>query len=688
MVLLPLGVIVFVCILFLFVLYNIRPKSYPPEVEGSWVGTSKFGETKVLRGFKAIPQVLDYNPQQVETFDDVVSLMLLRNKQKYVGYRNIEKEILVGKIISNVNGKEVVKNIYQYQLSKYHWISSNEYYHLINRLSNGIRSIGFKKGDKIGIFCETRYEWLAFVLACCRQGIVVVTAYATLGKESVKMALEETNVKGVLVSKETFLKLEGIGLNKDIIIIQTDSNSRYNGNYLTFKQLSCSEESKNYSKVSPTDLALIMYTSGTSKEPKGVLIEQKQLLLLSFAYNNILNLKDEETVICYLPLAHIFEICIEICLLMNFSSIGYANTRTLTTTNIINCQSDLKELNPTAMIGVPTVFNKVRKGILDKISNSSFIKRQTFSFALQIKQLIYIDYELRPPLLFQPLLYFIDGLIFNPLKRMLIGDNLHLIVVGGSALAPQLQQFLSCIFPNVDVLQGFGMTELSGASCAMPPKDATTSSIGVLLPMYEAKLRDIPELNYFTTNNPPQGELMFRGPPVCKGYFNRPEDDKISFTDDGWFCTGDVAMITNNNHICIIDRKKNIVKQSCGEYVSLEFVESCYSSLKIVDMVCVFADSFHDFVVALIIPNITIIKELSNGPIQDVIINPVVLKKIKRMLKEGEVELNERQKIKHFKLILDEWTPENGMLTAAFKLKRQPIYNTYKQSIEQLFECN
>ncbi|KAL7722464.1 Long-chain-fatty-acid--CoA ligase [Entamoeba marina] len=591
MVLLPLGVIVFVCILFLFVLYNIRPKSYPPEVEGSWVGTSKFGETKVLRGFKAIPQVLDYNPQQVETFGDVVSLV------------NIEKEILVVKIISNVNGKEVIKNIYQYQLSKYHWISSNEYYNLTNILSNGIRNIGFKKSDRIGIFCETRYEWLAFVLACCRQGIVVVTVYATLGKESVKMALEETNVKGVLVSKN-FFKLEGIGLNKDIIIIRTDSNSQYNGNYLTFKQLSCSEESKNYSKVSPTDLALIMYTSGTNKEPKGVLIEQKQLLLLSFSYNNILNLKDEETVICYLSLAHIFEICIEICLLMNFSSMRYANTRTLTTTSIINCQSDLKELNPTAMIGVLTVFNKVRKGILDKVSNSSFIKRQTFT------------------------------------------------------------------------------------SCAMPPKDATTSSIGVLLPMYEAKLRDIPELNYFTTNNPPQGELMFRGPPVCKGYFNRPEDDKISFTDDGWFCTGDVAMITNNNHICIIDRKKNIVKQSCGEYVSLEFVESCYSSLKIVDMVCVFADSFHDFVVALIIPNITIIKELSNGPIQDVIINPVVLKKIKRMLKEGEVELNERQKIKHFKLILDEWTPENGMLTAAFKLKRQPIYNTYKQSIEQLFECN
>ena len=178
---------------------------------------------------------------------------------------------------------------------------------------------------------------------------------------------------------------------------------------------------------------------------------------------------------------------------------------------------------------------------------------------------------------------------------------------------------------------------------------------------------------------------MFRGPAVTKGYFNRPEENKEAFTEDGWLCTGDIATVKDDFHICIIDRKKNIVKQPCGEYISLEFIESKYHSNKLVDNVCAFADPFHDFVVGLIVPNKAVIRELSDLPFEQAIENEEVLKKVREMLKENDALLSERQKIKHVKLVAEEWTAENELLTAALKLKRPVIFKKYLTDIQRMF---
>ncbi|ELP91883.1 long-chain-fatty-acid--CoA ligase, putative [Entamoeba invadens IP1] len=679
---LTVGVVILVT---LVILYYLRPSTYPKKLNGQWVGEAKPGETRILRGYTAEKELVTENLSHFRTINDVVNGFTREDKKEFVGYRRCESTVAFKTMTVMVNGKEEQKKLYKYKMSPYIWISSVEYHHMINRLSTGLLSIGLMKGDKLGIFCETRYEWMALLLAACRQGIIAVTVYATLSDDAVKIALEETDIKGLVVSEDTAKRLPKIGIKQHVIVINVDENKE---NKTSFEALNLSEEKTEFAEVHENDLAMIMYTSGTSNSPKGVTVNQNQILMLSYAYTHVLEFS-RERFIAYLPLAHIFEIGIEFALLMDFATIGYAGTRTLTAGGCHECNSDLIELNPTAMIGVPTVFNRVKKGILETVGKSNWFKRFMFSTGFYIKKALYVDYNLCPPYLFTPLLKVVDGIIFKPLSKSLLGKNIKSVIVGGSALHQELQHFLTVILPNVAIMQGFGMTELCGAALAMPHNDPETSTIGVIFPTYEAKLRDVAELGYLTSDNPPRGELMFKGLPVTKGYFKRDEENKESFTEDGWFCTGDIATIKDDLHVCIIDRKKNIVKQPCGEYISLEPIESKYSSSKVIDNICVFADPFHDFIVALISPSHNVIKEINPTlAFNDAIKNKDVIESVKKMLAEVEVGLSAKQKIKYFTLVPEEWTPENGLLTAALKLKRPAINLKYLPQIQQMFSLN
>ncbi|ELP94969.1 long-chain-fatty-acid--CoA ligase, putative [Entamoeba invadens IP1] len=673
-------------ILICAVLYILRPKSYDKAKQGEWIGEAKEGETRVLRGYKGIEKLTDYTPQGNETIADLVKSFQNKNKSEFIGYRELIKQVSVNKITSIVDGKEVVKELFKYKMSEYKWISSLEFYHMICRLSSGLRKMGFKKGDKIGIFCETRYEWMAFALACARQGIVLVTVYATLGEESVKIALKETECCGLIVSSETITKLSKVlPSDQTIKVISVDTTTE---NCFTFEELNKSDEDEvNTPSVSSEDVAFIMYTSGTTKNPKGVLVGQKQILLLAKPFFDSLNFSDE-VFIAYLPLAHIFELCIEFAIMSYTGTLAYGNPRTLLSVGCIECDSDIVALQPTLIIGVPTVFNRVRKAVLETVGKAPKLKQRLFFTSLSLKKKLSFDYNLQTPYLFQPLVSLIDHVVFKPLKTTLFGSRLKAIVVGGSALPVELQVFLTTILPWTDVMQGFGMTELCGASSCMPPKDCTTSTIGLLFQDYEVKLRDVPELNYLTSSHPPRGELLIRGPPVSKGYFKRPEETKQGFTEDGWVCTGDIALITEDHHICIIDRKKNIVKQPCGEYISLELIESCYSTSRVVDTICVFADAFHDFTVALVLPNKNIIKELTQKTFEKACKDMDVTKSVRKIMEENEGGMSNKEKIKHIALVSDEWTPENEMLTAALKLKRSSISTRYQVVIESLYARN
>jgi long-chain acyl-CoA synthetase len=262
---------------------------------------------------------------------------------------------------------------------------------------------------------------------------------------------------------------------------------------------------------------------------------------------------------------------------------------------------------------------------------------------------------------------------------------------GGAALSKETQEFLTNAL--VTVLQGYGLTESCGMCAILPPDFMQYGSVGVPVPSIEVKLVDFPDANYFATNTPPQGEVWIRGNSITKGYFKRDDVTKESFTEDGWFKTGDIAQWNKDGTLSIIDRKKNLIKLSGGEYIAVERLESTYKSCGLVANICVHADSNANRPMAIIFPHEKNLeaavqaqgiegKELDvwchNPKVQDLVLK----------------ELNAAGKKSGFKplellqcvlLTSKEWTPQNGLLTAANKLQRAAILKEYKDEVKKIY---
>ncbi|EKE37036.1 hypothetical protein ENUP19_0327G0007 [Entamoeba nuttalli] len=667
------------------ILFFLRKKPLPKEKFGCWVGEAHPHETRVRRDIIGKDKLIDRPDQGYTTLYQLVESFPTKGQDHLIGYREVIEKVPFKTVKTVVQGKEIEKTMYKYKMSDYKYMSDKQYYEYIHKLANGIYSLGYRKGDKIAIFCETRYEWMAFVLACACRGIIVVTVYATLGADAVDVALKETNVKGVLVSEETYEKTIQLDVYKSIKLISCDPLED-----TTIPTLPSILDAPKVEDDIPKeeDIAMILYTSGTAKEPKGVVVLHKNLLCITYSYNHIMGYSNKTRYICYLPLAHIFELTIEFCNLVYGGCLGYSSQRTLTSTYMYDSECDMIAFQPSFMNGVPTVFNRIRKVVTDKIERSSCIVRFLFNIAFQFKKKFYVDYQLRPRYLFIPFIKLFDSLVFKKIKEEIFGKTLFAVIMGGSPLSDDLQEYLQIILAGVDIMQGYGMTEACGPVSNMLHGDFAYKTIGVLYPHFEAKLIDVEDMGYLTDKDIPQGELLLRGPALFKEYFNRPEETKNSFTEDGWFKTGDIAQITPSGRIQIIDRKKNLVKQPCGEYISLEKVEMVYNLSKYCDMFCAIANQYYDFTVGLIVPNKQLMEEFAlekSIKLEDVFKNSEFHDIVMKSLREVDSSLSSHEKIKNFYLVEDEWSAENGVLTAALKLKRNFIQQKYENVIKQLF---
>merc|ERR1711939_213769 len=273
------------------------------------------------------------------------------------------------------------------------------------------------------------------------------------------------------------------------------------------------------------------------------------------------------------------------------ATLGYGSVRTISDTNMKNSKGDIREFRPTIMVGVPAVWETVRKGILTKVAQSNPIKRKLFWAAYNGKVFAQNN---KIPLL---------GGLLDPIFKQIkdaTGGRLKFCLSGGAAVSKETQDFITAVI--CPMIIGYGMTETCASSTIMPVDEWNTSTAGVPLPSLRAKLVDVPDAGYFTKNNPPQGEIWLSGPIVSSGYFNRDQETSDSFTKDGWFMTGDIGEWRPNGHLAIIDRKKNLVKTLNGEYIAIEKLESVYRSCNEVLNICVYADAQQVKPIAIIVP--------------------------------------------------------------------------------------
>jgi long-chain acyl-CoA synthetase len=341
-------------------------------------------------------------------------------------------------------------------------------------------------------------------------------------------------------------------------------------------------------------------------------------------------------------------------------TMGYGNPRTLSDASMRNCLGDIKEFKPTILVGVPAVWESVKKGVLNNLNKSSFIVKGMFWGAMSAKNFL-LTTGIPGSGIGASIL---DAIVFKKLKEA-TGGNLRIVMNGGGPVSKETQKFLSMAV--APMISGYGLTETSAMGALNDPLAWNPNALGEMPACVEIKLVDFPDAGYLTTNKPPQGEIFIRGGSVTSGYYENEEETKAAITEDGWFMTGDIGEFDSNGHLNIIDRKKNLVKTLNGEYIALEKLESVYRSSPVVGNICVYAAEDQYKPIAIIVPVEVALKKIAqdNGIEGDTLetlvhndkLNGIVLKQLQAAGRAGG--LKGMEIIDGVVLSDEEWTPQN-----------------------------
>ncbi|CEI86030.1 hypothetical protein RMCBS344292_00477 [Rhizopus microsporus] len=613
------------------------------------------------------------------------------------GYRKVERVIEeekeIVKVVDGVETKQVKKWKY-FQMSKYYYITYAEAAQITLDIGAGFIYLGLQEKSKVEIFAPTSMHWLLTAHGLFTQNMTIVTAYDTLGEEGLLHSMNETEVEAIFSSAELLPTVKRVAKScpsLKLIVYQGIANHEdLDSSELGSVKIRSLDEVIKLGKEhpidprlpEPEDLCCIMYTSGSTGNPKGVMLSHKNVVAAVASSDAILGrlISLTDSIMAYLPLAHIFEFVTENMSLYWGITIGYGSFRTLTDTSVRNCKGDIREFQPTLMCGVPAVWEAIRKSIVTKIQGASSNAQAVFNRAFHTKAWFF-ERGLSTPLL--------DRLVFNKIREQ-FGGRLRCAISAGAPLAIETQKFLTITL--CPIITGYGMTESTSVCTLMSDTQLSYGHVGSISPAVEMKLVDVPDAGYFSTNAKPQGEVWVRGPCVTKGYWKRDDLTKETIAEGGWLQTGDIAEWNEDGTLTIIDRKKNLVKLSNGEYIALERLESVYKSCMFVNNICIYANSLLPKPVALVVPAEKAVRALADElDVQEkdwksVCAHAAVKKAVYETLisKAKETGLKPAEILFDIYLCSEEWTTENGLLTAAQKVKRNDIVKMYKHDLEEM----
>ncbi|KAI9489899.1 hypothetical protein BDB00DRAFT_980427 [Zychaea mexicana] len=651
------------------------------------------GETPIRRSILAPFELMTSPATGVDTLYDVLQYAASSYKHRHAfGYRKLEQTFVEEK---EVPGSEKPKQWKYHQFSNYHYYSYIEAVNLTRMLGAGLRKLGMKKGDKLHIFASTSVEWMLMTHGAFTQSISIVTAYDTLGPEGLMHSINETGSAVCFINGDQLEVLEKIigdcpsithiiyrdvEVNKDAV--ERLRNIPQIHHVIPFEEVRIIGEANPVEPVKPTsqDISCIMYTSGTTGNPKGVVLTHGNIVAAIAGCCKMLQhlVEANDTMMAYLPLAHVLEFLVEnLCIFLGLT-LGYGGVKTLTDVSVRNCRGDLFTFAPTIMCGVPQVWETIRKTVLAKIAERGPRIEKIFMGALTMKDYLK-SYGLPTGVL--------DKIVFKKVKEQL-GGKLRYGLSGGAPLSVETQRFLSLSL--APIICGYGMTERCSMCAVMAPEQFALGEAGAPVPCTEVKLVDVPELNYFASNN--QGEILIRGPSVTSGYYKQEELTREALTPDGWLMTGDIGQWNAAGTLSIIDRKKNLVKLSHGEYIALEKVESVYKSCPLIENLCVHADPLYPRPVALVVPLEHKLREFAaaNGIENDdysALCADTRLRKLVLGLLQEQAKNNNlkgAEVVQNVWICKDLWTSDMGLLTAAQKLKRKEITEAYSEKLKQM----
>ncbi|KAH9656439.1 AMP-binding enzyme family protein expressed [Citrus sinensis] len=578
------------------------------------------------------------------------------------------------------------------KVGPYVWLTYQEVYDAAIRFGSAMRSRGVNPGDRCGIYGSNCPEWIIAMEACNSQAITYVPLYDTLGANAVEFIINHAEVSIAFVQENKIPSILSclprccLYLKTIVSFANVSSSQKKEAEelgvscfsweeFLQLGTLDCELPLKK-----KTDISTIMYTSGTTGEPKGVVLTNQAVVaeVLSVDQMFVVTGKvcsEEDTYFSFLPLAHIYDQIIETHCIHKGCSIGFWRG------DVRYLMEDIQELKPTMFSGVPRVYDRIYTATNSKLGNMKKGMPQNKAAPL------------------------LDSLVFSKIREA-FGGRLQAMLSGAAPLpihveeflrvtsgAPLTQGYVSYSMPTSDTLTMIGLTEsCSGCFTSLADVFNMIGTVGVPMTTVEARLESVPEMGYDALSSVPRGEICLRGNTLFSGYYKRPDLTEEVIVD-GWFHTGDIGEWQPSGAMKIIDRKKNIFKLSQGEYVAVESIENIYLQCPLTTLIWVYGNSFESFLVAVVVPDRKALEDWAVNHLHEAVDfkslceNP----KARKYVLDELNSTAQKHKLRGFEMLKAvhlEPTPfdiEKDLITPTFKLKRPQLLKYYKDKIDQLY---
>lgn len=552
----------------------------------------------------------------------------------------------------------------------------------IDSLSMGLlhAGVGYNDGtiegrDKIAILSNNRPEWMILDMAVQQTGAVLTPIYPTINVNELEFILNDASVKMVFVSdEELYSKVQSIRSKtpsvQSVYTFNVKQEALYWKDLLhsgSADDLDKLQASKN--RIKPNELCTILYTSGTTGFPKGVMLSHHNIL------DNVNNVNDILAPVCnstdkalsFLPLNHIFERVVTYIYLFNGVSIYYAES-------LETIGENLKEVHPAVFSTVPRLLEKVYEKIIAKGREQKGIKRSLFFWAVALGGKFESDKNMG--LWYNIQLAIANKIIFSKWRDAL-GGNVRAIVTGAAACQVRLLKVFTAA--KIVIMEGYGLTETSPVISVnhFEAENRKFGTVGRVIQNVEVKLAE-------------DGEICCKGSNVMLGYYKRPDLTAECIDADGWFHTGDIGILTEDNFLKITDRKKEIFKTSGGKYVAPQPIENKMKESPFIEQMMV-VGSERKFASALIVPSFVNLKSwcakynILTDNNHEMIKHPKVIDYYKTIVEKYNPLFNPVEQIKKFELLENEWTINGGELTPTLKLKRKVIMEKYGEAVERIY---
>lgn len=565
--------------------------------------------------------------------------------------------------------------LWQDEFSHWHPISSDQMYQRVRALATAFLHLGAKKGDRIALISENRWEWAVTdfaVLAICAADVPL---YPTLTGEQIAEQLRDADCRIAVVStRQQFDKLHSVRPQTQLQSIVIMDSPVPDG-AIAFSELLADADALGPQRdhvfdalvrsAEPGDLATLIYTSGTTGEPKGVALTHgniaanQNFTAVDFGFNST------DVCISFLPLSHVTARALDYVMFNHGAQVAYC-------TQFDKLPHAMREVRPTVIVGVPRVYEKIRQAVEQKSAQSP-VKKRLLAWAIrQGARFADTVYDGRKPA--AALWKLCNKLVYSKVQEA-FGGRVKNFISGGAPLGIDTARWFASA--GIALWEGYGLTETSPVIALNTPLSHRIGSVGLPLPNIELKLAA-------------DGELLVRGPSVFSGYWLKPAATAECLDSEGWFSTGDIARLDDDGFLFITDRKKELLKTSGGKLVAPQPIESKLKNNVLVAHAALVGDR-HKFICALLSPNFAALEAwarqqgIATESRPELVADARVIALYAEIVREVNGSLANFESLKRFRIVADEWTQDSGELTPSMKIKRRVLTAKYSAVIDELY---